>query len=155
MFFPPEGERGGAKKSKRVFITCHWKLIISSWITTRQKKLAKPLETIHKAHWPVRTMMLKNTAMFNLFDYTLFYSHLTISAGSNSEPGFIFFPNEFFFSAPLHKTKNIYYKRYVPRLQKTSLAWKQNELNLDFCQELLDSIGKSLGEADNKMTIWF
>ena len=103
--FSPEGERGGAKKSKWVFITCHWKLIISSWITTRQKKLAKPLETIHKAHWPVRTMKLKNIAMFNLFDYTLFYSHLTISAGSNSEPGFIFSPKNSFSLLPCTKLR--------------------------------------------------
>lgn len=37
--------------------------------------------------------------------------------------------------------------------KKASLGWKQNELDLDLYQELLESIGPGLGEAGNKISI--
>ena len=88
--FPQRDKGVGAKKPKRIFITCNWKLIIFSWITTPQEKPAKSLKTIHEAHWPVRIIMLKNIAILNLFDYTLFYRLPVVSSGSNAVPGFIF-----------------------------------------------------------------
>lgn len=71
-----------------------------------------------------------------------------ISSGSNSGPGFIFFPRNSRTNLRIFITRGMY-----QGFERTSLSRKQNELDLGLCQELLDSISSGRGEAGNKILI--
>ena len=114
-------------------------------------KTAKPLKTVHKAHWPVRKIMLKILLCLIYLIVPCFIDCLIISVGSN--PGFIFPPTNYF---PLLLCTNL--RTFITRsmyqgFKRTSLGWKQTELDLGLCQELLESINPGLEEAGNKTPI--